>query len=178
MKLKCLIIDDDPITPQLISRYIDDIDFLELIAITESPSEASGLIKSELIDLIFLDINILKLNGADFLKYAGSASIIITISGVEYPVEAFSLEVLYVLIKIDIMDYFVKPISFELFLNSCNTVKDIYSSRPPQQVSKSTDERFFSLCDKLVEKVFYNDLRYAEAMLDLYARRNNIYSRS
>ena len=108
------------------------------------------------------------------MKYAGSASIIITIAGVEYPVEAFSLEMLYVLIKIDIMDYLVKPISFELFLNGCNTLKNIYLSRPPRQVSKSTDERFFSLCNKLVEKVFYNDLRYAEAMLDLYARRNNI----
>jgi len=171
MKLRCLIVDDDPITRKSISQYIHDIEFLELTAITKSPSEASELIKNKLIDLIFLDINILKLNGADFLKYAGSASIIITIAGVEYPVEAFSLEMLYVLIKIDIMDYLVKPISFELFLNGCNRAKEIYLLKPPRQVSRSTDERFFSLCDNLVGKVFYNDLRYAEAMLDLYAGR-------
>jgi len=171
MKLKCLIIDDDQFSRKSISRYIDDIDFLELTATTESPMEASELIKNQLIDIIFLDINILKLNGADFLKYADSASIFLTIAGVEYPVEAFSLETLYVLIKIDIMDYFVKPISFELFLNGCNKAKEIYSARPPRQVSRNTDDRFFSLCDNLVGKVFHNDLRYAEAMLDLYAGR-------
>jgi len=154
MKLKCLIVDADQITRKSISRYINDIDFLELTAITESPLEASDLIKNELIDVIFLDINILKLNGTDFLKYADSASIFLTIAGVEYPVEAFSLETLYVLIKIDILDYFVKPISFELFLNGCNTAKAIYSSRPARQISRSTDERFFSF-DNLVGKVFY-----------------------
>jgi response regulator of citrate/malate metabolism len=171
MKLQCLIVDDDPESQKSIGQFIEAIDFLELAAITESPSEASELIKNKLIDLIFLDIDILKLNGADFLQYAGLSNIFLTVAGVEYPVEAFSLEMLYVLIKIDVTDYFVKPISFELFLNACNTARENYSSRPPQRVSRSTDERFFSVCDNLVGKVFYNDLRYAEAMLDLYAGR-------
>ncbi len=82
MKLKCLIVDDDSESRKLINQFIEATDFLELTASTDSPSEASELIKNKLIDLIFLHIDILKLNGADFLKYAGSANIFLTVAGV------------------------------------------------------------------------------------------------
>jgi response regulator of citrate/malate metabolism len=175
MKLQCLIVDDDQESRKSLGQFIKDIDFLELTASTDSPAEASGLIKNKLIDIIFLDINMLKLCGTEFLAYANSACIFITIAGVENAVEAFTQEILKFLVRIDVLDYFLKPISFEVFLNGCNIARESYSAKPSHQNAQSTDDRFFSLCDNLVNKIFYNDLRYAEAMHDAYARRNNFH---
>ena len=174
MKLQCLIFDSDPESRKSVSQFIETIDFLELAALTDSPSEASGFIKNKLIDIIFLDIDMLKMCDAEFLAYANSAYIFITIAGVEYVVEAFTQEILEFLVKIDVLDYFVKPVSFEVFLKGCDMARDSYS-KLPRQKAQSPDDRFFSLCDHLIDKVFYNDLRYAEAMLDAYARRNNFH---
>ena len=174
MNLQCLIVDDDPQSRKSISQFIEAIDFLELAASTDSPAEASGLIKNKLIDIIFLDINMLRMCGTEFLAYANSAHVFITMAGVEYVVEAFTQEILKFLVKIDVLDYFLKPVSFEAFLSGCQLARDSYS-KLPRQNAQSTDDRFFSLCDKLLDKVFYNDLRYAEAMHDAYARRNNFH---
>jgi response regulator of citrate/malate metabolism len=175
MKLQCLIVDDDPECRKSISQFIEAIDFLELTASTDSPAEASWFIKNKLIDIIFLDIDMLKLCGTEFLAYANSACIFITIAGVEYVVEAFTQEILEFLVKIDVLDYFVKPVSFEVFLKGCNMAKDSHS-KLPRQDAQSPDDRFFALCDNLIDKIFYNDLRYAEAMHNAYIRRNNVKS--
>jgi response regulator of citrate/malate metabolism len=174
MKLQCLIVDDDPESRKSINEFIEAIDFLELTASTDSPAEASGLIKNKLIDIIFLDINMLKMCGTEFLAYANSAHIFITVAGVEYVVEAFTQEVLKFLLMIDVQDYFLKPVSFEVFLNGCQIARESYSTKAPQQNAQSTDDRFFSLCENLIDKIFYNDLRYAEAIHNAYVRRNNV----
>ncbi|MDB5142268.1 MAG: two component transcriptional regulator, LytTR family [Mucilaginibacter sp.] len=179
MKLKCIIIDDEPIARKSIEAFIAATDFLELTGQAENPAEAIALLHSNVIDLIFLDITMLSINGYDFLKNANAAGIIITVAGVEYAVEAFSLNVLTYLIKLDILDYLVKPISFELFLKACNKARDDYGRKAqPISTTQSFDDRFFSTCDRLIEKVFYDDLRYAEAMLSFYFRqkRNSTYA--
>src|ERR1700761_4351007 len=121
MKLKCIIIDDEPIARKSIEALIAGTDFLELEGQAQNPAEAIALLRDNVIDLIFLDITMLSVNGIDFLRSANAAGIIITVAGVQYAVEAFSLNVLVAyLIKLDIIDYLVKPISFELFLTACN----------------------------------------------------------
>jgi response regulator of citrate/malate metabolism len=175
MKLQCLIVDDDPESRKSINQFIEAIDFLGLTASTDCPAEASELIKNKLIDIIFLDINMLKMCGTEFLDYANSAHIFITVAGVEYVVEAFTQEVLKYLLRIDVLDYFLKPVSFEVFLNGCHMAREGYSTKLPQQKAQTTDDRFFSSCDNLIDKIFYNDLRYAEAMYEAYARRNNFH---
>jgi two-component system, LytTR family, response regulator len=174
MKLKCIIIDDEPIARKLIEEFITDIDFLKLSGQAENPAEAITLLNNNLIDLIFLDINMLTINGVDFLKNSNKASIIITIAGVKYAVEAFSLDVLNTLVKLDILDYLVKPMPFETFLNACNKAREAYSTKVyPAQTTQNPDDHFFIICDNLIEKVFYNDLRHAEAMLTLYYKQKN-----
>lgn len=174
MKLQCMIVDDDPASRESISQFIKATDFLELTASTDSPAEASGLIKNKLIDIIFLDINMLKMCGTEFLAYANSAHIFITVADVEYVVEAFTQEVLTFLLRIDVLDYFLKPVSSEVFLNGCRMARDSYSAKVPQQNAQSTDDRFFSVCDNLIDKIFYNDLRFAEVIHNAYVRRINI----
>jgi len=156
MKLKCLIIDDEPIARKLIEEFISDIDYLELIGQAENPAKAITILSNNEIDLIFLDINMPKVNGINFLKSTkNTASIIMTTAYAEYAVEAFSL---------DVLDYLVKPIPFERFLKACNKAKEVYDIK--NHFAKAPNDHFFIKCENQIEKVLYTDLLYAEAMLN------------
>jgi DNA-binding LytR/AlgR family response regulator len=159
MKLKCIIIDDEPIARKLIEEFISDIEFLELIGQAENPTKAIALLDDNIIDLIFLDINMPVINGINFLKNSNySASIIMTTAYAEHAVEAFSL---------DVLDYLVKPIPFERFLKACNKAKQVYDTKIQMGKSRQgQDDHFFIKCDNHIQKVLYNDLQYAESMLN------------
>ena len=159
MKLKCIIIDDEPIARKVLQEFIEEIDYLELAGQAENPLKAMSLLNNNDIEVIFLDINMPKINGIEFLKSSKiNANIIMTTAYAEYAVEAYGL---------DVLDYLVKPISFDRFLKACNKVKQTselkrYPVTQPQKVSG----HFFIKCDNQIEKVFYQDLLYAEAMLN------------
>jgi DNA-binding LytR/AlgR family response regulator len=159
MKLKCIIIDDEPIARKVLQEFIEEIDYLELAGQAENPLKAMSLLNNNDVDIMFLDINMPKINGIDFLKSSNTtASIIMVTAYTEHAVEAYGLNVL---------DYLVKPIAFERFLKACNKAKEIHELKKtaPTQPAKSNDH-FFIKCDNQIEKVFYNDLVYAEAMLN------------
>ena len=159
MKLKCIIIDDEPIARKVLQEFIEEIDYLELTGQAGNPLKAMSLLNNNDIDIIFLDINMPKINGIDFLKNSKlDAHIIMTTAYAEYAVEAYGL---------DVLDYLVKPISFDRFLKACNKAKEVselkwFPSAQPQKVN----DHFFIKCDNQIEKVFYQDLLYAEAMLN------------
>jgi DNA-binding LytR/AlgR family response regulator len=160
MKLKCIIIDDEPIARKVLQEFIEDIDYLELIGQAENPLTAMSLLDKNDVDILFLDINMPKLNGVDFLKSAKTqAAIIMTTAYAEYAVEAYGL---------DVLDYLVKPIAFERFLKACNKAKEVSELKNALQVQSNnkTNDHFFIKCDSQIEKVFYSDLIYAEAMLN------------
>ncbi|HEY4323884.1 MAG TPA: LytTR family DNA-binding domain-containing protein [Mucilaginibacter sp.] len=159
MKLKCVIIDDEPIARKIIEEFIEDIDFLELVGQAENPAKAITLLNDNVIDLIFLDINMPVINGINFLKSSkNTASVIMTTAYAEHAVEAFEL---------DVLDYLVKPIPFERFLKACNKARDVYEIKKQlAQPVQSSNDHFFIKCDNQIEKVFYNDLLYAESMLN------------
>jgi DNA-binding LytR/AlgR family response regulator len=159
MKLKCIIIDDEPIARKVLREFIEEIDYLELSGEAENPLKALPLLNNNNIDIVFLDINMPKINGIDFLKSSKTnANIIMTTAYAEYAAEAYGL---------DVLDYLVKPIAFERFLKACNKakeIKELKKTTQPQQ-NKSNDH-FFIKCNNQIEKVFYDDLLYAEAMLN------------
>jgi DNA-binding LytR/AlgR family response regulator len=159
MKLKCVIIDDEPIARKVLQEYIEEIDYLELAGQAENPLKAMTLLNTQEIDILLLDINMPKINGIDFLKSSRSdASVIITTAYAEYAVESYGL---------DVVDYLVKPIGFDRFLKACNKAKDV---REVKKLTKGQpqkpDDHFFIKSNNQIEKVFYNDLLYAEAMLN------------
>ena len=159
MKLKCVIIDDEPIARKVLQEYIEEIDYLELAGQAENPLKAMSLLNADDIDILLLDINMPKINGIDFLKSSRSdASVIITTAYAEYAVESYGL---------DVLDYLVKPIGFDRFLKACNKAKD---ARELKKLTKGQpqkpDDHFFIKSNNQIEKVFYNDLLYAEAMLN------------
>jgi DNA-binding LytR/AlgR family response regulator len=159
MKLKCIIIDDEPIARQLVAEFVDDIDYLELLGEAENPAKAIKLLTENNVDLIFLDINMPTINGINFLKSSKTtASVIMTTAYPQYAVEAFEL---------DVLDYLVKPIPFERFLKACNKAKEIFDSkRQPTAVGEAAADYFFIKCDNQIEKVLYNELLYAESMMN------------
>jgi YesN/AraC family two-component response regulator len=72
MTLNCVIIDDEPIARKLLQEYIEETDFLTLVGTAKNPLKATGLISKLEVDLIFLDINMPKMNGFDFLRSANN----------------------------------------------------------------------------------------------------------
>ena len=159
MKLKCIIIDDEPIARKVLQEFIEEIDYLELTGQAGNPLKAMSLLNNNDIDIIFLDINMPKINGIDFLKNSKiNANIIMTTAYPEYAVEAYGL---------DVLDYLVKPIAFDRFLKACNKAKETRELKKitPARLNK-TNDHFFIKCDNQIEKVFYHDLMYAEAMLN------------
>jgi len=159
MKLKCILIDDEPIARKILQEFIKEIDFLELVGQAENPLKSLPLLNNNEIDIIFLDINMPKINGIDFLKNVNiNASIIMTTAYAEYAVEAYGL---------DVLDYLVKPIAFDRFLKSCSKAKALRElNRPAEKQSVKIEDHFFIKCNNQIEKVFYTDLVYAEAMLN------------
>ncbi len=159
MKLKCVIIDDEPIARKILQEFVGDIDYLELAGQAENPLKALSLLNDKDIDIIFLDINMPKINGIDFLKTSKfNASIIITTAYPVYAVEAYGL---------DVLDYLVKPIAFERFLKACNKVKELRAQKNPIPAQPNKpDDHFFVKSGNQIEKVFYDELLYAEAMMN------------
>jgi DNA-binding LytR/AlgR family response regulator len=158
MKLKCIIIDDEPIARKVLQEFIEEVDYLDLIGQAENPLKAMSLINDNDIDIIFLDINMPKINGIEFLKTSKlNASIIMTTAYADYAVEAFGLEVL---------DYLVKPIAFDRFLKACNRAKELGKLIEFRLITQKKADHFFIKCNNQIEKIFYHDLVYAEAMLN------------
>jgi DNA-binding LytR/AlgR family response regulator len=159
MKLKCIIIDDEPIARKVLQEFIEDIDFLELIGQAENPLKAMPLLSESDVNIIFLDINMPKINGIDFLKNSKTnAIVILTTAYAEFAIEAYSL---------DVLDYLLKPIAFDRFLKACNKAKEI-SENKVLSLAKShpINDHFFIKCENQIEKVLYEELLYAEAMLN------------
>src|ERR1700722_6465337 len=161
MKLKCLIVEDDPIARKVLQEYIEEVEFLELSGQAENPLKAMAMLNAQNIDILLLDINMPKINGIDFLKSSrsmGTASVIITTAYAEYAVESYGL---------DVLDYLVKPIGFDRFLKACNKAREMAELKKLSkgQPQKSNDH-FFIKANNQIEKIFYDDLLYAEAMLN------------
>jgi DNA-binding LytR/AlgR family response regulator len=159
MKLKCVIIDDEPIARKVLQEYISDIDWLELAGQAENPLRAMNLLNANDIDILFLDINMPKINGIDFLKSSKrDASVIITTAYTEYAVESYGL---------DVLDYLVKPIGFDRFLKACNKAREARElKKRSKEPTQKVNDHFFIKSNNQIEKVFYHDLLYAEAMLN------------
>lgn len=159
MKLKCIIVDDEPVARKVLQEYIEDIDFLELVGSAENPLKANAILKNEPVDLMFLDINMPKLTGIEFLRTATALPMVImTTAYAEYAIDGFEL---------DVMDYLVKPFSFERFLKACNKARDYHElNNQVAVVVKTHNDYFFVKCNNRIEKILYDELIYVEAMLN------------
>jgi len=153
--INCLIVDDEPIARQGIQEYIDQVEFLHATAICKNAIEASSALQNNHIDLVFLDIQMPKITGIDFLKNLSNPPLVIfTTAFPEYAIEGYELNV---------MDYLLKPISFERFFKSVLKVQAYLSLRLRHEVTQ-VENYFFIKSNQKIEKVLIEDILYVEAL--------------
>ncbi|WP_316803955.1 LytTR family DNA-binding domain-containing protein [Pedobacter nototheniae] len=115
--IRCLAVDDESYASDIIASFIHKTPFLELVGTTTSPFEALNLVQEGKIDLVFLDIQMPELTGIQFLKICGGkCKVILTTAYPEYALEGFDL---------DVVDYLLKPISYERFYKAASKAQQI-----------------------------------------------------
>ncbi|EZH75681.1 hypothetical protein ATO12_02510 [Aquimarina atlantica] len=148
-QFNCLIIDDEPIARKGIEDYCNEVSSLNVVALCKNVLQANHYLEKNQIDLIFLDINMPIVSGIDWLKgLKNSPSVIMTTAYEDYALESFSYNVL---------DYLVKPISFERFLQAVNKVYKYYPNNTENEV-------LFLRSEKQLKKIHINDILFVEAM--------------
>jgi DNA-binding LytR/AlgR family response regulator len=153
MKLRCIVVDDEPLARQGLSEYIQDLDFLSYSGAFQNALEASDYLKQNEVDLMFLDIRMPKLSGVDFLKKLETPPLVIfTTAYTEYAIESYELNVI---------DYLVKPISFGRCEKAVQKAHDYFSFRVK---SNPQAEYCFIKANQKIEKLFFNEILYVEAM--------------
>ena len=160
--IKCIITDDEPLAREGLANYVKDIDFLTLAGLAEDPLKTLAIMEQTPVDLLFLDIQMPKLTGLDFLKsFDHPPLVIITTAYPSFALEGYQL---------DVLDYLVKPITFQRFLKACIKAKKQWellnqppnSSTMPKQVIQK--EHFFIKCDGKMERIRFDELLYVESM--------------
>lgn len=159
MLLKAFIVDDEPVARKVVREYLEDISYMELVGMAENPLKADSLLNEQQVDLLFLDINMPRLSGIEFLRAsngrANQPMVIITTAYAEYALDGFEL---------DVVDYLVKPFSFERFLKACNRARDLHNGR--LRPAPPTSGHFFVKVDNTLEKVLFDELFYIEARMN------------
>lgn len=149
--IKCIIIDDEPVARKGLQGYVEKIDFLELSGICEDAVQLNSLLKQQPADLLFLDIEMPYITGIDFLKQATNPpKVIFTTAYEHYAIKGYDL---------DILDYLLKPISFERFLKAANKAYDFFRAKPA-----GDHPYLFVKTESKLEKINFEDILFVEAM--------------
>jgi DNA-binding LytR/AlgR family response regulator len=158
MNLSTAIIDDEPLARECIANYVNEVDFLSIAGTGSNPLDLVQLLDRVPIDLVFLDIQMPVINGIDFLKTTKDLPmVIITTAYPSYALEGFQL---------DVMDYLVKPITFDRFLKAANKAKEYrqLEARASLNSENTSPGYFFVKCGFRLEKIFVDDILYVEAL--------------
>ena len=154
--INCVIIDDEPLAREGISNYANEINFLRVAGMCENATDLITLMDKQKVDLIFLDIQMPKMNGLDFLKITKDPPIaIITSAYPSYALESF---------QFNVMDYLLKPITFDRFFQAAKKAKDYFQLKYPQATGGDEKKYFFIKCENKYEKIFFDDILYIEGM--------------
>lgn len=163
MKTKCMIVDDEPLAQRVIESHIEKLDDLELVCKCSNGLEAMNLLKKQKVDLVFLDIQMPELSGVEFLKsLQNPPSVIFTTAYRNYAIDAFEL---------DVLDYLLKPVTFERFIKSINKYYEKVNAKAPKVFETKTEEGddfsfIYVRQKKTMIKVLLKDILYIESLKD------------
>lgn len=158
MALKCLLVDDEPLAIRLLENHIAKIDALEVVSTCNSAIKAFEKLNTEQIDVLFLDIKMPNLTGIDFLKtLKNPPKTILTTAYRDYATESYDLEVI---------DYLLKPITFERFLKAINKLLRVEQPIISNQYNEQNDEFIFVKSGTKHHKIIINDILYIESLKD------------
>lgn len=152
--LQCLIVDDEPIGREALARYVAEIDFLQLEGSCKSAMEANNVLLEQSIDLVFLDIQMPLMSGMEWLETLSSSPLIIfTTAHPEYAIKSY---------QFDVVDYLLKPISFQRFLQAANKARRFRPAQAP--APKEGEDYIFVKSDQQLVKVEVQEILYIESM--------------
>lgn len=161
-----MIVDDEPLAIDVIRGYVSRVPQLELVVTCSDAMEALHALNSHKIDLLFLDIEMPELNGIDFLKsLSNSPQVILTTAYREYAMESY---------EVDVIDYLLKPISFNRFFKSISkflkinssVTTSLHSASQVPTTKKVNTGSIYVYADKKNIKVFFEDIVYVESIKD------------
>lgn len=157
--MRCIIVDDEPLVRELLEDNLGQIPFLELVRSCKTATEALEALQEEQIDLIFLDIQMPRLNGLQFLQSLDHPPLVIIVTAYEqYAVEGFNLQV---------VDYIVKPFGFDRFLKACNRAAELFRMKNAPAPSVTTPNHdFFVNVEYTLVKIVAADIEYIEGFKD------------
>jgi DNA-binding LytR/AlgR family response regulator len=155
MKISCIIVDDEPLSQDVLKKYISDTTQLELRATLDNAIQALDFLNLVKVDLVFLDINMPKLSGVNLVKsLVNPPMIIFTTAYPQFAVEGFDL---------DAVDYLLKPFSFERFLKAVNKV----SEKMSKTENPGNEQNYLLIkADKKLHRIRQDDLLYFESAGD------------
>jgi DNA-binding LytR/AlgR family response regulator len=161
MKLRCLLVDDEPPALKVLETHISQVNGLEIVAECQNALEALDVLEKKTVDLIFLDIKMPKILGTDFLKNLSHPPKVIFVTAYrDYAVDGYDL---------DAVDFLVKPVSFERFLKAITKVKRMFGQEtisPTKDKMSNTEAFVYLKVDRNMQKVFIDEILYIEGWKD------------
>jgi DNA-binding LytR/AlgR family response regulator len=161
MKLRCLLIDDEPPALKVLQSHIDQISGLEIVGTCSNALEAIDMLHQKTVDVMFLDIKMPKIIGTEFLRSLSRPPKVIFVTAYrDYAVEGFEL---------DAVDYLVKPVSFERFLKAVDRLKrsaEQLTATEQNQYKPNPEAFVYVKADGVMQKIFVNEILYIESWRD------------
>src|SRR4029077_12320660 len=153
-KIKCIVVEDEPLAVKVLAGYISQVPFLELQGTFKDAILATDFLRDHQTDLIFLDIHLPKLKGMAFLKtLVHPPAVIVTTAYHQYAVEGFNLNV---------TDYLLKPFEFERFLTAVTKVRTVQNEKQKPETGEVKDFIFLNVQKKKV-KILFSEIVYIES---------------
>ncbi len=157
MKLQCVIVDDEPLAITIIEGYLKKIPYIEIVGKFDNAIPVYEFLKENVVDLLFLDIEMPNITGIDFLKSLSSPpSVIFTTANKNYAIEGFDLNV---------VDYILKPITFERLFKAVNRVYENVNREKKTEKPESNEFLYLKENKKMV-KVYFKNILYFESIKD------------
>ncbi|SEE18987.1 DNA-binding response regulator, LytR/AlgR family [Tenacibaculum sp. MAR_2010_89] len=158
MKIKCLLVDDEPLAIKLIENHISKIDSLQVVATCNNAIKAFEILSTQEIDLLFLDIKMPNITGIDFLKtIKNPPKTIFTTAYRDYAIESYDL---------DVVDYLLKPITFERFFKSIDKFLRANSLIVPEKKEVLQDEFILVKSGNKHHKIKIDQILFIESLKD------------
>jgi DNA-binding LytR/AlgR family response regulator len=158
--IQCIAVDDEKLVLDLLVDNISQVPYLQLVKACKNAIEATSVLQNEKIDLIFLDIQMPKLTGLQFIQTLQQPPMIILITAYEkYALEGYNLNV---------VDYLLKPVSFERFLKACNKAKELFDLKNDKNIRpvEQTHDHIFVNVEYTLVKILYRDTLFIEGLKD------------
>lgn len=154
-KIRCIIIEDEPLAVKVLTDYISQVPFLDLQGSFKDAILATEYLRENSVELIFLDIHLPKLKGMAFLKtLSHPPAIIITTAYHQYAVEGFNLNV---------TDYLLKPFEFDRFLIAVTKVKTLQKEKAEPVAAGETKDFIFLNVQKKKVKILFSEILFIES---------------